>query len=174
MKRILITLLCAAALSGADSLRRAPGFALPDSKMEIVDLADFRGKIVLLEFMQTTCPHCAGFATVLNEVEQKYGNKIQILAVVKAPEDNSATVAQYAAGHKVTYPILFDAGQMAYSYVRTPTLAYPHLYVIDGNGNIRRDYLYGVTTRDIFEGKGLLRDLDLLLGEGVSGAAKKK
>jgi peroxiredoxin len=172
MKRILIPLLCAAAIYAADTFRRAPGFALPDSKMEVVDLYDYHGKIVLLEFMQTTCPHCAAFASVLHDVEQKYGNKIQILAVVKAPEDNSNTVAQYVAGHKVNYPILFDAGQMAYSYVRSPKLEYPHLYIIDGNGYIRRDYLYGVTTRDIFEGKGLFHELDLMLGEGAP--AKKK
>src|SRR5437763_1157507 len=106
MRKILIPLLCAASLFAADNLRRAPGFALPDSKMDIVDLADYRGKIVLLEFMQTTCPHCAAFAAVLHDVQQKYGSRIQILAVVKAPEDNGNTVAEYVAGHHVTYPIL--------------------------------------------------------------------
>lgn len=163
-----IALLCAFALSAADGPRRAPGFALPDSKMDVIDLADYRGKIVLLEFMQTTCPHCAAFADVLREVSQKYAGKVQILAVVKAPEDNSNTVGQFIAGHKVDYPILFDAGQMAFSYLRSPRLEYPHLYVIDGNGYIQGDYLYSVTTRDVFEGKALFNQLDRML------AAKKK
>ena len=164
MRRLLIALFCALALSAADGLRRAPGFALPDSKMNVVDLADYRGKVVILEFIQTTCPHCAAFAEVLHGLEQKYGPKIQILAVVKSPEDNTNTVAQYVAGHKIDYPVLFDAGQMAYSYVRSANLEFPHVYLIDGNGYIRGDWLYGVTTRDIFEGKALYGELDRLLG----------
>ena len=46
----------------AQGARRAPGFCLPDSKMELHDLADYRGKPVILEFMQTTCPHCQRLA----------------------------------------------------------------------------------------------------------------
>jgi peroxiredoxin len=167
MRRFLIVFSCALALAAADGPRRAPGFALPNSKMNVVDLADFRGKIVILEFMQTTCPHCAAFAEVLHGLEQKYGAKIQILAVVKSPEDNTNTVAQYIAGHKIDYPVLFDAGQMAYSYILSPNLQFPHVYLIDGNGYIRGDWEYGVTTRDIFEGKALYGEIDRLL------AAKK-
>ena len=174
MRKTALLLACAAAWIAADTVRRAPGFALFDSTMKVYDLADYRGKIVLLEFMQTTCPHCAAFADVLREVEQKYGNEIQILAVVNANGDNSNTVAQYAAGHKTDYPILFDTGQMAYSYVLSTNLQYPHIYVIDGKGNIRHDYLYGLTTRDIFEGKGLYKDIDALLSEDGPAAKKKK
>jgi thiol-disulfide isomerase/thioredoxin len=173
MKRLLIPLLCAFALSAADGPRRAPGFALFDSKMDIFDLADYRGKIVLLDFMQTTCPHCATFADVLSEIEKQYAGKVQILSVVKAPEDNSNTVAQYVAGHHVDYPVLFDTGQMAFSYLRTNVLAWPHVYLIDGSGYIRGDWLYSVTTRDIFEGKALSKEIDRVLGAGSPPAKKK-
>ncbi|SPE39209.1 Redoxin domain protein [Candidatus Sulfopaludibacter sp. SbA3] len=161
--RKLAILLSIAALAAFAAQRRAPGFALPDSKMQVFDLADFRGKVVLLEFMQTTCPHCNAFAGILHQAEQKYGGKIQILAVVKAPEDNGNTVAGYIAAHKATYPILFDAGQMMFSYIRSGTMNFPHLYIIDANGDIRSDYLYSLTTRDVFEGKALFTELDRML-----------
>ena len=54
-----------APLFAADFSRRAPGFSLPDVNTEQHDLADYRGKVVILEFMQTTCPHCAAFTEVL-------------------------------------------------------------------------------------------------------------
>jgi thiol-disulfide isomerase/thioredoxin len=155
--------LCAALLTAADAPRRAPGFALPDSHMQVFDLADYRGKIVLLEFMQTTCPHCASFAETLNQVQQKYGDKVVILSVVNSAQDNQNTVAQYVAGHKSKYPILFDAGQMAFSYVRSGNLEFPHVYLIDANGYIQGDYLYSLTTRDIFEGRGLFNEIDRML-----------
>src|SRR4051794_5518625 len=105
MRILISTLLCAMALCAAEPVRRAPGFSLPDGKAEQHDLADYRGKVVLLEFMQTTCPHCAAFTSVLDKVQKKYGDKVVILAV-SVPPDNQNTVAAYISGHKITYPIL--------------------------------------------------------------------
>jgi len=175
--RTNITFLCAillggAALFAADTAnRRAPGFALPDSKMEVHDLADYRGKLVVLEFMQTTCPHCASFAGILNEVQQKYGDRVAILAVANSSHDNQDTVARYISGHQVRYPILFDAGQMAYSYFRSQSFDNPHIYLIDANGTIRGDFGYGPMTTEIFEGKALFAEIDRLL---AGGAAPRK
>ena len=164
----------AAALFAADDLnRRAPGFALPDSKMQVYDLADYRGKLVILEFMQTTCPHCAAFAGILNEAQQKYGERIAILAVANSTSDNATTVARYIAGHQVRYPVLFDAGQMAYSYFRSTSFDNPHLYLIDANGIIRSEFGYGPMTKEIFEGKALFPEIDRLLAAGAAPPRKR-
>jgi peroxiredoxin len=175
MRTILPVLLCTAALfaAGENSGRRAPGFALPDSKMQVYDLADYRGKIVLLEFMQTTCAHCAAFADVLERVQRKYGDKVVILAVANSTGDNLNSVAQFIAGHGITYPILFDAGQMAYSYVRSMRFDTPHVFLIDASGTIKNDWLYGLTTRDIFEGNGLMSEIDSLLPGKAAPPTKK-
>lgn len=165
MRRKVVVGLMLAALAVIGASRRAPGFALPDSKMQVFDLADYRGKVVLLELMQTTCPHCNVFADILRQAEQKYGSKIQVLAVVKAPEDNSNTVAEYVKAHRATYPVLFDTGQMMFSYLRTGAITFPHVYVIDANGEIRSDYGYSLTTRDVFEGKALFAELDRMMAE---------
>ena len=170
MRKVLLMVLLTAGLLMAQQPRRAPGWALPDSSMKVFDLADYRGKIVILEFLETDCPHCAAFADVLRGVEQKYGPKIQIIGVVHAQHDNSMTVKSYITGHKVDYPILLDAGQMMYSYLLDPHIDFPHVYVIDRNGMIRYDYKQDITTRDIFEGKGLSDTIDKILAE--TGAKK--
>jgi thiol-disulfide isomerase/thioredoxin len=174
MRTILASLLCVAALVAADANanRRAPGWALFDSRMQVHDLADYRGKLVILEFMQTTCPHCAAFAPVLNEVQQKYGERVAILAVANSQQDNRTTVAQYVSGHQVRYPILFDAGQMAYSYFLSQSFDNPHIFLIDGNGIIKSDFGYGPMSKEIFEGKALFAEIDKLLAAG--GSSKKK
>ena len=77
---------------GADPSRRAPGFCLIDTKGQWQDLADYRGKVVLVEFMQTDLSaHCATFSTVLNGLKMKYGDKLAILAVANPP-DNPQTM----------------------------------------------------------------------------------
>ena len=160
---VLATAGFATLLQAADASRRAPGFSLVDSKNQQHDLGDYRGRPVILEFMQTACPHCNTFASVLAQVQQKYGDRVAILAIVNPPADDQTKVAGYIATHKVTYPILFDQGQVAYSYLRTPSFDIPHVYLIDANGGIREDFGYSDSTKDIFEGKGIFPHLDALL-----------
>ena len=163
MRVFLALLLSSLGVFGADQPRRAPGFALPDSKMEVHDLYDFRGKPVLLEFMQTTCPHCAGVVTILQKIQQKYGDKVQILSVV-VPPDNLNTVAQFVEGHKITYPVLFDMGQAMYSYVRQGHVSFPQIYIIDAKGMIYAHFDYGnALDRDIFDGNGLVNEIDRMM-----------
>jgi thiol-disulfide isomerase/thioredoxin len=164
MRTIVAALLCAAALTAADASRRAPGFSLPDSKQQQHDLADYRGKVLILEFMQTGCAHCAAFNSVLSQVERKYGDRVAILGIVNPPSD-IAKVNAYVLANKIAYPVVFDCGQVAYSYFRTGTFDVPHVFLIDANGAIREDFGYLDTTKDIFEGNGLFPHLDALLGK---------
>jgi thiol-disulfide isomerase/thioredoxin len=166
--------LCVAALlvaAGGLSNRRAPGFSLQDSKGKQHDLYDYRGKIVLIEIMQTSCPHCRAFSKILDQVKAKYGDRVVSLSVVNPP-DSPENVARYLAEVKPSTPILFDSGQMAISYFKltpeNPAINLPHLFIIDANGWIVNDYTYGDATKGIFEGKALFPELDRLL------AAKKK
>jgi|SRR5579871_517201 len=169
MRTIIAALVCAAALCAADASRRAPGFSLPDVRTQEHDLADYRGRVVILEFIQTTCPHCNAFANILNQVQQKYGERVAILSVVNPPDDLKS-ISTYIGNHKITYPVLMDCGQVAYSYLRTPSFDIPHVYLIDANGGIREDFGYSDATRDVFEGNGLFPHLDSILG--ISGKKK--
>ena len=162
--------LAASLLFGANELsnRRAPGFSLPDSTFTRYDLQDYRGKWLLIDFMVTGCPHCSDFSKVLEGVKQKYGDRVGILCVV-VPPDTFDTVAEYIKTNKITVPIVFDQGQMAASYFnatpQNPHFDTPHLFVIDPNGTIVRDYGRGQSDTDTFilEGPGLMTVLDSLV-----------
>ena len=165
---------CVASLlvaAGGLSNRRAPGFSLQDSKGQQHDLYDYRGKIVLIEIMQTACPHCRAFSKILDQVKARYGDRVVSLSVVNPP-DTPATVARYLAELKPSTPLLFDCGQMAISYFKAtpenPAVDLPHLFIVDATGWIVNDYEYGPLTKGIFEGQALFPELDRLL------AAKKK
>lgn len=147
--------------------RRAPGFSLVDNKGVEHDLADYRGKLVLLALIQTTCPHCATFAEHLQQAQEKYGDKIAVIGVVTPPDD-PAKVTAFKAGHKITYPILFDSGQMSYSYVLTTALKFPQLFIIDAGGTIRAEWPYSPVTQEVFEGNGLNPAIDRMLASNGS------
>lgn len=180
MRRFFLTVLvCAGSLLAAADLsgRRAPGFALPDANFNYYDLQDYRGKVLILDFMSTNCPNCATLSAVLERVKAKYGGKVAVLSVVNSRSDNGNTVSRYAAAHKVTGPIVFDSGQVAASYLRitpqNPSFGVPYIFIIDQQGTIRHDYGYNVLSKDIFEGNGLFPIIDRILAGG-SGPAKKK
>jgi len=179
--RLFLCFLASVALlfaSGELSGRRAPGFSLPDVHMRQHDSQDYRGAVLVLDIIRTTCPHCARFSEILEQVRGKYGDKVAVLSIVEPP-DNQTTVARFAAEHKISTPILFDCGQVAISYLRAtpqnPAVNVPHVFLIDGQGMIRQDYAYDFDTRNIFEGEGLFVVLDhLLAGEAKSRTTRRQ
>jgi hypothetical protein len=105
----------------------------------------------------------------LKKVQKKYGDRVAILAVANPPDTGDA-IAQFVSGHQISYPIVFDMGQVAYSYVRKPHVDLPQLYVIDAKGDIVADHAYGPLNQEIFEGNGLINELDRLLAPGAAAA----
>src|SRR3982751_331294 len=115
-----ILLACSLSASAQSAFgRRAPGFSLPDTKLQQHDMQDYKGKVVLLDFMRTDCPKCQALTAVLEQVKAKYGDKVQVLSVVPANgTDSTQTVLRYIAAQKATSPFLFDCGQMSAAYLQ--------------------------------------------------------
>jgi peroxiredoxin len=167
---LFLSALSVFAQGGALSNRRAPGFSLPDSKLRQHDLADYRGKIVLVDLMRTDCPHCQTLSTTLEKVRARYGEKLQILSIV-TPPDTPATVLQYSNTFGVKTPVLFDCGQVAASYMKAtpqnPKVDLPHLFLIDAQGMIRNDWGVTAANAAIMSGDGLYAEIDRVLGQSA-------
>src|ERR1700687_3201971 len=96
--RLSIFLAATLALSAQGLVnRRAPSFSLPDSTLQQHDILDYRGSWLLLEFMNTDCPHCKELSIKLEGVKKKYGAKVAVLSVVVTPPETQASVAKYVA-----------------------------------------------------------------------------
>jgi peroxiredoxin len=155
---VLLPLAAQSSLSG----RRAPSFSLPDSHFQQHDLLDYRGRWLLLDFMKTDCPHCQALSKLLESRKSQLGNRAAVLAIVIAPPENQATVARYVAETKTTAPIVFDQGQVAISYFKAtpqnPSFDTPHLFAIDPNGMIVRDW-----NQNQVEARGFAAELEQLI-----------
>lgn len=170
--KMIAALLLAASLCSAQGLsnRRAPSWNLPDSTLKHYDLLDYRGKWLVVDFMITNCPHCKTLSGILEKVQAKYGAaKLAVVSVTVTPPENQTTVAAYIKENKISIPILFDMGQMTATYLKItpqrPSFDTPHLFIVDPNGMIVRDWGYSDATKDLMEGPGagLIKELDILM-----------
>jgi thiol-disulfide isomerase/thioredoxin len=129
-------------------------------------LADYRGKLVIIEFMRTDCPHCQALTAQLAEVKAKFGDRVSMLYIMNPP-DNQTTAARYMSEHKVQGPMLFDCGQVTASFVRAtpsnPSVALPQLFLIDGTGTIR-SHSGGESNPAELEAKSISNEVQRILG----------
>jgi peroxiredoxin len=166
MLKFSAALLCAALTLAGQGLsgRRAPSFALPDSRLQSHDILDSRGHWLLLDFMKTDCPHCKELSKKLEGVKGRYGAKVEVLSILIAPPETTATVAKYIGELKLTSAFLFDQGQVAVTYFRAtpqnPQFDTPHLFAIDPNGMIVHDW-----NQAAVEAPGFLAELDQVLNK---------
>lgn len=144
----LLLLTVFASLGSAQLInRRAPSFSLPDSAFKQYDILDYRGKWLLIYFMQTipaTCPKCRPNSAKLEGVMKKFGTTANMFSIVITPPDNQQTVAKYVQENKITSPMLFDQSQVAIAYFKAtpanPSIPVPHLFVVNPQGTITRDF----------------------------------
>src|ERR1700688_3111915 len=52
--------------------RKSPEFTIMDPSGKQVLISSFKGKVLVLPFMFTTCPHCQHYAQVLTKIQKDY------------------------------------------------------------------------------------------------------
>jgi len=120
----------------------APNFSLPSVDGKTYSLADQKGKVTVLEYMATWCPHCQEDAPMMNQVDAAYKDKgVQVLGINATPYGHDHTspakmddLKWFKDNFGVTFPLLFD--QSLQSAKEYGVLSYPTIYIIDQQGNV--------------------------------------
>jgi cytochrome c-type biogenesis protein len=123
----------------------APDFTLPVVDRsgltgQMITLSSFRGKVVLLEFMEPWCPHCQNMAPVVETLYRQYGSQNVIFLSIAGPW-NGATAndaAQFIRIYQCTWTYVYEASNSiftTYGVTGTPTFV-----LIAKNGQIAQVY----------------------------------
>jgi cytochrome c biogenesis protein CcmG/thiol:disulfide interchange protein DsbE len=127
------TSLDAAVRDGKRPAAPDPALALPrlgDSGTR--SLADYRGKVVVLNFWASWCRPCREEAPLLSRFQRTLGARGTVLGVTYK-DDPEASLA-FARKYELAYPSLRDSKlELAPKY---GTQALPETFVIDGRGRI--------------------------------------
>jgi thiol-disulfide isomerase/thioredoxin len=117
----------------------ATGFRLPQLSGPPVSLADYKGKVVVLDFWATWCSPCRAEMPIFEKLHRELAAKDVVILALDVNE-NDETVGAFIEKEKYTFPVLLAIGSdIAASY---HVDAYPTTVVIDKSGRIA-DYLVG-------------------------------
>lgn len=128
---------------------KAPDFAITDSG-RTVNLAEFHGQVLVLNFWATWCPPCVEEMPSLVEMQRRMKAKgITVLAVSVDVDQNA--YKQFLKDHNVNLLTVRDPAQKASNLYGT--FKFPETYVIDRNGVMRRKFIGAVdwTEPDVTE-----------------------
>ena len=151
MKRILV--LAMAVLAGSVSYsqtngpRKAPELAFNLPGQGQVLLSHYRGKVVALEFILTTCPHCQAASKTMTKFQEEYGPRgFQALDVAingldenRTPDQADTLVKTFQTNFQVGFPVGWVARDQMMSFMgfsMADRMVVPQLVLIDRKGYI--------------------------------------
>lgn len=141
MKRLLTaTAVLAMLLPGAQIPRPAPPFSFVAANGSKVDLASYKGKVVILEILSTTCPHCQNSSRLLSRIKSEFGQKgLEVLGyAINDDADIAGFTRQYA-----NFPVGRGQRDKAYELLQISMMQqfyFPQVVFIDRAGMIRAQY----------------------------------
>jgi peroxiredoxin len=112
--------------------KKAPDFTVSDGTSSI-HLANYRGKIVLLNFWATWCAPCVQETPALIELHHDRPD-LEILAV--SIDEDADAYTNYLQRHHIDFATVRDPQQTAAKLYHTD--GWPETYIIDRDGVVRR------------------------------------
>jgi len=137
--------------------KMASDFSLTDSDGNTFRLSDFRGKVVVINFMATWCGYCRQEMPHLKVIWEKenYSDKIVLMSIDVDPTESAETLRSFAQGFPyATWIWARDTANIGQAY---QVAGIPKTVIIDRDGYIRFTHA-GVTYASTF-----IEEIDQLL-----------
>jgi peroxiredoxin len=121
--------------------RKSPEFSISEPSGKQTSLSSFKGKVVVIEFLLTNCPHCMRVAKMIAKLQGDLGQRgLQTIGIAFDNNISGKMVSQFSQNLGVTYLIGYSSSVDVDGYLgRAPTerLMVPQIVVIDRAGMIR-------------------------------------
>jgi len=156
--------------------RPAKEFIVATPQGQQIPLSSLKGKVVVVQFLFTWCPHCQAFSQVLTQLSSEYGPRgFQALGVAFEDDVNKDKATAYAKQY-AGFPVGVSNRSAVLGYLGISELeriGVPQIIIIDRKGMIRE--------QSSSQGGGPLGDpahlkplIETLLAEGGSAKTPAK
>lgn len=119
---------------------KAPDFSLKDSTGKVQKLSDYKGKIVVLQWVNPGCPVCKrvhekGLVKEMQSDVKEIDANVVFLAINSTFNAEPSATAEYLKKWQITEPALDDReGKVGRLYGAKTT---PHVFIVDAEGILR-------------------------------------
>lgn len=140
----------------ARAATEAVQFALPSAiDGSLVDMKNYDGKVVLINFFTTWCPPCRQEIPSLSKLQDEYGAKGFSVIGISLDESGSKIVVKFIKKMEINYPVAMADDKITRDF--GGVIGIPTSFLIDRKGNIAKRY-DGYVTHDLLE-----KDIRVLL-----------
>ena len=156
--------------------RQAPEFTVHLPSGSPILLSQYRGKVVVIEFLYTTCSHCQNASRIMSRLQTEYGPKGFQAVGVAFNEMAHMLVPDFVRDFNVNYPVGYSPREPIASFLQVKeneALHVPQLVFIDRKGIIRHQSLPREDAVTHTE-SNMRKVIQELLAEPHSGPVKKK
>ena len=177
-REILATL----AATGIALPARAQTLPRPAGEIEFIShrgerilLSNYRGKVVLVEVLLTTCPGCQRCATVLSRLQPEYASRgLQVLGLA-INQGAGPQLPEFTSKYATSFPVGVYSQDKAFGFLQHSMMKrvlMPQIAFVDRNGNVREQH-GGEEPFFNNEEKNLRTSIEKLLAEKVGPASAK-
>jgi cytochrome c biogenesis protein CcmG/thiol:disulfide interchange protein DsbE len=113
---------------------------------DIVRLADYKGKVIILNFFATWCPPCREEIPDFIDLQKEYADKG--FTMVGISLSKMGDIKPFSERMGINYPVLIDDGYA--SAVYGPIRSVPTTFIINKDFKVVKKYI-GLRSREVFE-----------------------
>jgi len=128
-------------------MTEAPDFTLEDVNGKTIKLSDYKGKVVIINFWATRCPHCIAEIPDFVKFYNAYREKgVEVIGIVGGPIDE---VKKIISEEKITYPVCWRGVKKVVDLYGIQFV--PTTFIIDKKGNIYHKKIGAMSEEEIIK-----------------------
>lgn len=120
--------------AGLETGTVAPDFILKNLNGDDVQLSQFRGKVVLIDFWAVFCKPCVIVLPKIQEIHEKYNDEELVVLMINVSEDKNK-IQKFIEENGYTFQVLLGSGNMNVQK-NYGVIGIPHTYIIDKQGKV--------------------------------------
>jgi thiol-disulfide isomerase/thioredoxin len=136
-----------------------PPFLVNDVEGHVLSTAEWRGKVVIVNFWATWCPPCREEIPQMIDLAKRYKDHLQIIGISEDEDATPEEVRDFARDAGINYPIVMGSNGISAEYGGVPAL--PTSFLVNTDGRVVQKHV-GLYPTEVYD-----REIRALLGEHV-------